>query len=50
MDQNARVDESDARVQAPIRRPTPRLTIDNAYTDFLTLSEIEEEGQNDAAG
>jgi vacuolar-type H+-ATPase subunit H len=33
------VDESDARVQDPVRRPHPRLTINNAYTVFLTLSD-----------
>ena len=39
MDPDPRVDESDARVQDPIRRPHPRLTIKPAYTDFRTLSD-----------
>jgi hypothetical protein len=38
MDKNPRVDESDARVQNPIRRPTPQLTTKHAYTVKRTLS------------
>ncbi len=38
MDPDPRVDESDARVQNPIRRPHPQLTPSTAYTVFRTPS------------
>ena len=38
MDPNPRLDESAARVQDPLRRPTARLTINPAYTDSRTPS------------
>ena len=41
------VDESDARVQDPVRRPHPQLTIKPAYTDFRTPSLARDLGISD---